>query len=94
VVLARGDVGGLVGARVQLVSLGDVPAGVVVRRGSVAPQDAAVLVGAPVLGVLPPLGPASSTGPPRVSRRVGRLASGLVAGAVAPVASPRAVVSA
>lgn len=94
VVLARGDVGGLVGAHVQLASLGEVPAGVVVRRGSVAPQDAAALVGAPLLGVLPPLGAASATGPPRVSRRVGRLASGLVAGVAGPVASPRAVVSA
>jgi MinD-like ATPase involved in chromosome partitioning or flagellar assembly len=84
VVLARSDVGGLVGAHVQLASLGDAPAGVVVRRGSVPPEDAAALVGAPLLGVLPPLGPASTAGPPRVPRSVGRLASGLVAGVAGP----------
>ena len=33
VVLARGDVGGLVGAHLQVGLVGDVPAGVVVRRG-------------------------------------------------------------
>lgn len=84
VVLARGDVGGLVGAHLQVGLVGDVPAGVVVRRGAVAPDAAASFVGAPLLGVLPQLGAAARADAARVSRRVGRVASGLVAGLAVP----------
>lgn len=77
VVVARGDVGGLVAAHAVLGGLPAVPVGVVVRRGPVTAADAAALAGAPLVGTLPSLGSRRSpvgAGPSRVpswARRVG-----------------------
>lgn len=55
VVLARADVDGLVAAHALVEGLPELPSGLVCRRGEVAGADAARLVGAPLLGELPPL---------------------------------------
>lgn len=52
VVVARGDVCGVVAARAVAAGL-SAPTGVVVRRGAVAASEAAALVGVPLLGVVP-----------------------------------------
>jgi secretion/DNA translocation related CpaE-like protein len=74
VVVARADVAGLVAARATVDALGDVPAGVVVRRGAISAEDAARAVGAPLLGVLPGLAaPLLSFGrPTRAARQLAR----------------------
>lgn len=56
VVLARGDVDGLVSAHAVADALPEVPCGLVCRRGEVSSADAALLVGRPLLGELPALG--------------------------------------
>lgn len=74
VLVVRADVTGLVAAHTVAGALGaGVPTGVVVRRGAVAAAEAAQLVGAPLLGVLPSAGPRSGRG----SRQV---AEGLLSG--------------
>jgi hypothetical protein len=55
VILARGDVDGLVAAHALVEGLPEIPCGLVCRRGEVRPTDAARLVGRPLLGELPPL---------------------------------------
>lgn len=55
VVLARGDVDGLVAAHALVSALPELPCGLVCRRGEVGAMDAARLVGRPLLGVLAPL---------------------------------------
>lgn len=55
VVLARGDVDGLVAAHALVDALPDTPCGLICRRGEVRPTDAARLVGRPLLGELPAL---------------------------------------
>jgi hypothetical protein len=56
VVLARGDVDGLVAAHAVVDALpAPLPCGLVCRRGEVRPIDAARLVGRPLLGELPAL---------------------------------------
>jgi hypothetical protein len=81
VVLARADVGGLVAAHAMVGALPELPIGVVVRRGEVQPHEAAEMVGAPLLGVLPALGSGrlgfDATHPPRPAARV---AAGVLAG--------------
>jgi Mrp family chromosome partitioning ATPase len=90
VLLARGDATGVVAAHATAAALPEVPAGIVVRRGSYSARDAADLVGCRLLGELPSLG-----GPPlqladrRLPRAVARVASGVlrgVAGESVPVA--------
>lgn len=56
ILIARGDVAGLVAARTVAAALEDAPLGVLVRQGNVATQDAAGLVNLPLLGELPALG--------------------------------------
>ena len=81
VVLARGDVAGLVAAHAVAGALGDVSAGLVVRRGAVPTGDAARLVGRPLLGELPPLvGPGEQLVPGRLPRPASRLAAGVLHG--------------
>lgn len=90
-VLARADVGGLVAAHAVLGAVeaaGTTPSGgaggagigVVVRRGHVPAADAAVLVGAPLLGELPPLSGAFVLDPVRPPRPHLQVAQGLLAG--------------
>ncbi|HKC28078.1 MAG TPA: hypothetical protein VKB75_08710 [Jatrophihabitans sp.] len=81
VVVARGDVDGLVAAHALTVGLPEVPAGLVLRRGEVAERDVAAVVGHEVLGVLPPL---RATSRPlqaaRLPRRLVRVAAGVLGG--------------
>jgi hypothetical protein len=81
VVVARADVSGLVAAHAMVAALPELPVGVVVRRGEVAPVEAAGLVGASLLGVLPALGPGRVTiDPNRPPRHAARVAAGVLAG--------------
>jgi secretion/DNA translocation related CpaE-like protein len=81
VAVARADVGGLVAAHAVVSALPELPVGVVVRRGDVSGAEAARLVGAPLLGELPPV---SSTrfvlDPARLPRAAERVAGGVLAG--------------
>lgn len=81
VVLARSDVSGLVAAHAMVSALPELPVGAVVRRGDVEPAEAAALIGAPLLGVLPALGSGrlvlDAERPPRSAARV---AAGVLAG--------------
>jgi hypothetical protein len=79
-VLARGDVPGLVAAHAVVGRLPEVPVGVVVRRGTagVPTADAARLVGGTLLGELPPLG--AGFAPSRLPREVRQLAAGIWGG--------------
>jgi hypothetical protein len=81
VVLVRADVPGVVAAHAVVRDLGEVPFGVVARRGSVGAEDAARAVGGPLLGVLPAL---SRRGPAvgRPSPATRRVAAGVLAGAL------------
>ncbi|HEX3335953.1 MAG TPA: hypothetical protein VHS54_05785 [Jatrophihabitans sp.] len=81
VVLARADVSGLVAAHAVAGALPELPIGVVVRRGDVGPGDAAELVGAPLLGVLPGLRAAiPALDPRRLPRSAARVAGGVLDG--------------
>lgn len=73
VVAAASDVRTLVAARAVLRSLPDLPTGVVLRRGGFGAGEAADLLGAPLLGVLPPVDRPSE-------RAAVRIAAGLVDG--------------
>jgi hypothetical protein len=80
-VLARGDVGGLVAAHATVRGLPDVPRGLVVRRGPVAVESAAELIGAPLIGQLPPLSASQApVDPDRLPRALARVAAGILAG--------------
>jgi hypothetical protein len=91
VVLARGDVDGLVAAHALAAALPDVPCGLVCRRGEVRSTDAAQLVGRPLLGELPAL----TTNPlvldsHRYPAALARVASGVLRG-LGPGAAPARV---
>lgn len=75
VVLARGDVPGLVAAHAVARSLPELPTALVVRRGRVAAAQAAELIGLPLLGELPVAG-SGTLDPARLPRAAARLASG------------------
>lgn len=77
VVLARTDVSGLVAAHTMVAALPDVALGLVVRRGQVDPDEAAALVGAPLIGVLPPCGRRLVLDPARPPRSALRVATGV-----------------
>jgi hypothetical protein len=75
-VAAATDVRTLAGAGAVLRSLPAVPVGVVLRRGEFGVDEAAGLLGVPLLGVLPPLDHPSE-------RAVNRVAAGVVDGLAA-----------
>jgi hypothetical protein len=81
VLLARGDVRGLVAANAVAGALPELPAGVVVRRGDVKPRRAAEIVGCPLLGKLPTLRASPfELDPDRLPRAASRVAAGLLRG--------------
>jgi hypothetical protein len=84
VVLARGDVSGLVAAHAVVGALPELPVGVVVRRGEVPGPEASRWVGAPLLGELPPLTTRFVLDPGRLPRAVHGVAAGVLAGAGVP----------
>jgi hypothetical protein len=89
VVLARGDVPGLVAAHAVARSLPELPTALVVRRGRVAAVQAAELIGLPLLGELPASG-GGALDPARLPRAAARIASGAWQGlGVAAVGSER-----
>ncbi|MCW2496987.1 hypothetical protein [Jatrophihabitans sp.] len=80
-VVAYGSVAGIAAARRVIASLPDVPVGVVLRRGSVGPLDAAELLDVPVLASLAE--PLRGRGVPAAWIRTGRAVfDGLLSGAV------------
>jgi hypothetical protein len=84
VLVARGDVSGLVAAHAVAAGLPELPVGVVVRRGEVPSADAAELVGRPLLGELPALtGAQPPLDPLRLPRAAMRVASGVLDGLLA-----------
>jgi hypothetical protein len=81
VVVARGDIGGLVSAHASASALPELPVGLVVRRGTVTAGEAAALVGRPLLGELPALGASRfALDPARLPRAAARVAAGVLAG--------------
>jgi secretion/DNA translocation related CpaE-like protein len=81
VVLARGDVHGLVAAHALVETLPELPCGLVCRRGEVRPSDAAQLVGRPLLGELPALtGNHMVLNPHRLPSLLLRVAAGVLRG--------------
>jgi hypothetical protein len=81
VVLGRADVEGLVAAHAQVAVLPELPIGLVVRRGEVSADDAATLVGCPLLGELPALGGSRlELRPDRLPRAIARVAAGVLGG--------------
>jgi hypothetical protein len=80
VVLARGDVGGLVAAHAVVSGLPELPLGLVVRRGAVSGRQAADLVGVPLLGELPAAGSRFALDHRRLPRAAERIATGVLAG--------------
>lgn len=81
VVLARADVDGVVAAHAVAAALPEVPTGLVARRGEVNADDAAVLVGCPLLGELPALsGARFELQPRRLPRVAARVAAGVLRG--------------
>jgi len=80
VVLARGDVAGLVAAHAVTATLPDVPRALVVRRGRVSAAQAAELIGIPLLGELPAAGAPGALDPDRLPRAAARLAAGVLDG--------------
>lgn len=80
VIVARADVIGLVAAHAVASALPEVPIGVVLRRGEVAPREAAALVGAPLLGELPPRVGRAGLDPARLPRALQGVAAGVLDG--------------
>lgn len=81
VLVARGDVGGLVAAHTTVRGLPELPLGLVLRRGPVAAATAADLIGAPLLGELPAVRPSNlPLNGNRLPRAAERIASGLLLG--------------
>jgi hypothetical protein len=82
VLLAAGDVRGLAAARVAAIALSDVRTGLVVRRGTMAADETAQLVGAPLLGELPSIATRGDRAcrPGRLPRPEARLAAGILDG--------------
>ncbi len=80
-VLARSDVAGLVAAHGVVAALGEAPVGLVVRRGPLSGERAAELVGAPLLGTLPPVGRAlPELEFDRLPRSAAKVAAGMLGG--------------
>lgn len=91
VIVARGDVDGLVGAHAIVEALPEVPIGLVCRRGEVSPAEAARLVGCPLLGELRQLtGTRPPLHPQRLPRTAVRVAAGLLRGLTPAVRTPPA----
>ena len=89
VLFAVAEVRGLIAARAVAASLPDPPTGLVLRRGSVSPGEAAALTDAPLIGVVPSLAASrfrviDARRPPRALARV---AAGVLDG-VATVSTP------
>ncbi len=80
IVIADADVGGLAGARAVVSALGEVPVGVVTRRGSVPGVEAGVLTGVPRLGELPAITCRRGSGRGRLPRSSMRVAAGVLDG--------------
>jgi hypothetical protein len=81
VVLARGDIRGLVAANAVAAALSELPAGVVVRRGEIDARQAAQIVGCPLLGELPALRSSPfELDPDRLPKAAVRVAAGLLRG--------------
>ncbi|MEO6886981.1 MAG: hypothetical protein ABI232_11965 [Jatrophihabitantaceae bacterium] len=78
VIVARAELRAVAAAQVLLRSLPDVPVGLVVRRGEIGVDTVASYVGAPMLGVLPPLVGSPDYG--RVPRQVARVVAGILDG--------------
>jgi hypothetical protein len=71
VVVVSAQLRPLAAAQAVVCSLPDVAVGLVICRGAIRPEQAAVFVGAPLLGVLrQPVRPADSGGSPRAAARV------------------------
>ena len=81
VVVARADASGLVAAHAMAAGLTQRPVGVAVRRGEVPADMAAALVGAPMLGELPPMTAHFALDPQRLPRRAASVARGVLEGA-------------
>jgi MinD-like ATPase involved in chromosome partitioning or flagellar assembly len=81
VIVARSDVAGLVAAHALASALPELPTGLVARRGEVAAEDVAALVGCPLLGELPALGSSrAELHPHRLPRGAVRVAAGVLSG--------------
>jgi len=81
VLLAVSDIRGLMAARAVSTSLPESRAGVVVHRGPVPSDEAAALLGLPLIGVLPPLtGGDRQIDLRRPPRALARLAAGVLDG--------------
>src|SRR3954454_11195925 len=80
VLVIRADVSGLVAAHAVASALPQLPTGVVVRRSDVPATDAARLVGAPLLGELPPVRARFALDPARLPRAVHAVAVGVLGG--------------
>lgn len=76
VVVAAAEVSTLAATRAVCAELSGLPVGVVLRRGSVAAEDAGVLLGLPVLATVPELGRVADG----ASRASVRVATGLLDG--------------
>jgi MinD-like ATPase involved in chromosome partitioning or flagellar assembly len=81
VVIARGDVAGVVAAHAQVQSLPAVPIGVLAHRGEIDARHVVDLVGAPLLGRLP-WRPGARPDPARLPRALRAVAGGVLAGLV------------
>ncbi|MEO9139114.1 MAG: hypothetical protein ABI345_08610 [Jatrophihabitans sp.] len=79
VVLVRTDVSGLVAAHTMVTGMPEVALGLVARRGEVDADEAAVLVGAALIGVLPPAGGRLVLDPVHPPRTALRVAAGVLA---------------
>lgn len=84
VVVARGDVGGLVAAHAVVSGLPELPLGLVVRRGEVPGSHAAELVGVPLVGELPAASGRLTLDHRRLPRAARRVAAGVLAGVGGP----------
>lgn len=80
VVVARGDVGGLVAAHAVVSGLPELPLGLIVRQGEVSGTQAAELVGVPLVGELPAVAGRLTLDPRRLPRAAQRVAAGVLAG--------------
>jgi hypothetical protein len=86
VLVARGDVAGLVAAHATVRGLPEVPLGLVLRRGPVSASAAAQLIGAPLLGELPAVRAGSAPiDAHRLPRAAEKLASGVLLGLGVPI---------
>jgi len=85
VLLAVAEVRGLIAARAVVAGLSGAPTGLVLRRGSVSPDDAAALTDTPLIGVVPSLATSrtdSTIDARRPPRAWARAAAGVLDGVV------------